>query len=142
MDAPPVVGVLEALEALPLDELVAGELGAVLRSAALMRGRLDAVEARALAPFVRVGGHRVDGATDASSWLAAVAKLSGRDAHRVVKRAALVEVLPVLGDALVVGALSVSQVDVIAAIVPAALWPKAGELATAALVSTPEVLRL
>jgi len=70
MDAPPVLGVLEALEALAVEDLSAAQLGRAMRASGKARGRLDVVDACFLAAFVRLGGHRREGATDTSSWLA------------------------------------------------------------------------
>src|SRR5207253_3185407 len=106
MDAPPVVGVVEALEALVVDELSAVQLGAALRVSASARGRLDVVDARLLAAFDAMGAYRAEGATDTSSWLAAATRLSGRDAKRALRRAKVIEALPGLGDKLAAGELS------------------------------------
>ena len=95
-----------------------------------------------MAGFVSGGGPVAEGATDASAWLAAASKLSGRDAHRVVKRAAVIDALPALGDALAAGAVSVGHVDVVASVVPATLWAQAGELVDVAVLVSPEELRL
>src|SRR5438094_313751 len=106
VDAPPGVGALEALEALPIEVLSARELSYVLRSVAGLRGRLDAVDARALAAFARLGGAQDEGATDTTAWLAAATKTSARDAKRAVKRAGVIEQLPALGAALAAGEVS------------------------------------
>ena len=128
MDAPPVVGVLEALEALAVEELSAAQLGRAMRASGKARGRLDVVDARFLAAFDRMGGHRPDGATDTSSWLASATKLSGRDAKRALRRAKVLEALPALGDKLAAGEVSAAHVDALAAVLPAKLVPTAGDL--------------
>jgi hypothetical protein len=143
MDAPPGVGalgVLEALEALSIDELSALELNGVLRSVGRLRGRLDAIDARALAAFARLGGAQHDGATDTTAWLAEATKTSARDAKRALKRAEVIERLPAFGDALAAGEISAAHVDAVAAIVPASLLPKAGALVKTAKSSTAEQL--
>ncbi len=143
MDAPPGVGalgVLEALEALPFDDLSVSDAGVALRTAAGAYGRLDVVQALLLGIFTRGNGARADGATDAAAWLAAKTKTSGRDASRAVKRAKVIEALPALGDALSAGEISAAHVDAVAGIVPAALLAKAGSLVAAAKSSTPEEL--
>jgi len=61
MDAPPVLGVLEALEALSVEELSAAQLGRAVRASGKARGRLDVVDAHFLAAFDRMGGHRPEG---------------------------------------------------------------------------------
>ena len=146
LDAPPLVcgalGVVEALEALPVGELSLVELSAALRAVAGVRGRLDALEVRCLAAFERGGGPVAEGATNASAWLAAASKSSARDAHRVVKRAAVIDALPALGDALAAGAVSAAHVDVLASVLPAGLWAQAGELVDVAVLVSPEELRL
>ena len=140
MDAPPVLGVLESLEALSFGDLSAVEAGAALRSVGLVRGRVDWVEARLLAVFSRGNGAQAEGATDTTSWLANASKSSGRDARRAVKRAGVVAALPELGEALADGAVSASHVDAIAGIVPGPLLAQAGGLVAAAKSSTPEEL--
>ena len=140
MDAPPVLGVLEGLEALPFDELSVARAGLELRTVGGARGRLDVVEARLLAVFARGNGAQADGATDTTSWLADATKTSGRDAKRSVKRAKVLDALPELADALAAGEISAAHVDEIAAIVPVPLLPKAGGLVAAAKSSTPEEL--
>src|SRR5215213_2366144 len=114
MDAPPTggvgLGVLEALEALPFDDLSAGDAGVALRTAASAYGRLDLVQALLLAIFNRGNGARVDGATDTTAWLATNTKMSGRDASRAVKRAKVIEVLPAFGAALAAGEISAAHV--------------------------------
>src|SRR4051812_17936148 len=121
MDAPPGlvgVGVLEALEALPFDEMSASEAGSKLRTLGPVRGRVDWVEAQLLAVFGRGKGAQADGATDTTAWLAHATKRSGRDAKRAVKRAGVLGALPELSAALADGAVSSSHVDAIAGIVP------------------------
>ncbi|MEO5837194.1 MAG: DUF222 domain-containing protein [Acidimicrobiales bacterium] len=140
MDAPPVLGVLEALEALPIELMAGPELGVALRGLRVVQGRVDVVDARLVAAFGRVNGAQGDGATDTTSWLADKTKTSGRAAKRRVKRARVLEVVPGLGDALAAGEISAAHVDAIAAIVPAPLLAKAGSLVAAAKVSTPEEL--
>ena len=140
LNAPPGVGVLEALEALPIDLLSVEELGEVLRTVGIVRGRVDAVDAWALAAFARVNGAQTDGATDTTAWLAKATKTSGRDAKRSVKRAGVIDALPALGAALAAGEVSAAHVDAVAGTVPAALLPKAGSLVAAAKTSTPEEL--
>src|SRR5688572_15961518 len=140
MDAPPNLGVLEALEALPFDDLSASDAGVALRTAATAYGRLDLVQALLLGVFHRGGGARAEGATDTAAWLATNAKTSGRDANRAVKRARVIEVLPGFGVALSAGEVSAAHVDVVAGIVPDKLLAKAGSLVVAAKTSTPEEL--
>jgi hypothetical protein len=140
MDAPPAIGVVEALEALPFEHLSVGEAGEVVRAVAAVRGRIDVVEAKALAVFARGNGAQAEGATDTTSWLASATKTSGRDAKRSVKRAGVLDALPELGEALAAGDISAAHVDEIAAIVPPPLLPKAGRLVAAAKSSTPEEL--
>ena len=140
MDAPPALGVLEALEALPFDDLSVGQAGAVVRAVAVVHGRADAVQAKALAVFSRGNGAQVEGATDTTAWLANATKTSGRDAKRAVKRSRVLDALPALAEALAAGEISSAHVDEIAGIVPTPLLPKAGRLVTEAKVSTPEEL--
>src|SRR5688500_1817994 len=140
MDAPPCLGVLEALEALPFDDLSAIDAGVALRTAATAYGRLDMVQALLLGIFHRGGGARADGATDTAAWLATNAKTSGRDGNRAVKRAKVIEVLPGFGAALAAGEVSAAHVDTVASIVPDKLLAKAGSLVVAAKSSTPEEL--
>src|SRR4029450_12404106 len=77
MDAPPLLGALESLEALPFDDLSAAEARAALRTVAVVRGRVDVVEARLLTTLRRGNGAQADGATDTASWLAAQTKRAG-----------------------------------------------------------------
>jgi Domain of unknown function (DUF222) len=98
------------------------------------------VDARLLAAFDRIGGHRPEGSTDTSSWLAAATKLSGRDAKRALRRAKVLEALPALGDKLAAGEVSAAHVDALAAVLPAELVPKAGALVAEAGSLTPEEL--
>src|SRR6476659_4471 len=141
MDAPPPglvgVGVLEALEALPFDDMSASEAGLKLRTLGPVRGRVDWVEARLLAVFSRGNGAQAEGATDTTAWLANVTKRSGRDAKRAVKRAGVLRALPELSAALADGDVSSSHVDALAGIVPTPLLPKAAVLVAAARSSTP-----
>jgi len=140
MDAPPGVGVLEALEALPFDIMSAAEAGLKLRTLGPVRGRVDWVEAQLLAVFSRGNGAQAEGATDTTAWLAKATKRSGRDAKRAVKRAGVLAALPGLGAALADGDVSSSHVDALAGIVPTPLLPKAAVLVAAARSSTPEEL--
>jgi hypothetical protein len=140
IDAPPRSGVLEALEALPIDTLSVDELRDALTTVGVVRGRVDAVEGRLLTAFNRLGGAQHEGATDTTAWLAAATKTSGRDARRAVKRAGVLDALPQLSDALAAGEISAAHVDAVAAIVPAPLLPKAAKLVAAAKTSTPEEL--
>ena len=64
MDAPPVLGVLERLEALASGEMSVQCAGEVIRGVAVVHGRAEVVHARALAVFARGNGARVEGATD------------------------------------------------------------------------------
>jgi hypothetical protein len=140
MDAPPVLGVLEALEALPFESMSVAAAGDVVRAVAGVHGRADVVHAKALGVFSRGNGAVVDGATDTAAWLANATKTSGRDAKRSVKRSRVLDALPELGEALAAGEISSAHVDEIAAIVPAPLLPKAGKLVAEAKRSTPEEL--
>jgi len=140
MDAPPSLGVLEALEAIASGPMSVSQAGAVVRGVAGVHGRADAVHAKALAVFARGNGAASDGATDTAAWLAANTKTSGRDASRAVKRAKVIEALPELGDALAAGEISSAHVDAVAGIVPVPLLPKAAKLVAAAKTSTPEEL--
>ncbi|MEO5839137.1 MAG: DUF222 domain-containing protein [Acidimicrobiales bacterium] len=140
MDAPPSLGVLEALEALPIEVMSGPELGVALRALRVVQGRVDVIDARLVAAFGRVNGAQGDGATDTTSWLADKTKTSGRAAKRRVKRAKLIAAVPALGDALAAGEISAAHVDAVAAIVPAPLLAKAGSLVAAAKTSTPEEL--
>jgi hypothetical protein len=140
MDAPPVLGVLEGLEALAFESMSVACAGDVLRTVGVVRGRVDVVHAKALAVFSRGNGALLDGATDTAAWLAAQTRTSGRDAKRAVKRAKVLDALPALGEALAAGEISAAHVDEIASTVPAALLPKAGKLVAEAKVSTPEEL--
>jgi hypothetical protein len=140
MDAPPVLGVLEDLEARVAGPLTVGEAADVLRGVVRVHGRAEAVFALALAVFTAGNGPRADGATDAASWLAANTKTSGREASRSAKRARVIEALPGLGDALSAGEISSAHVDVVAGIVPEKLWAKATSLVAAAKSSSPEQL--
>ena len=141
LDAPPALGVLESLEALPVDEMTASALGAVLQSVGSVRGRVDAFEARALAAFDRLGGAKAEGATDTGAWLADRTKTSARDAKRSVQRAAAVDALPALGSLLAAGSVSAAHVDAIGSIVPEKLLSSASPLVEVAKSSTPEQLR-
>ena len=140
MDAPPVVGVLETLEALASRDLSTGEAGEGLRLAAVAAGRVDAAQALLLAMFHRGNGAAADGATDTTAWLAAKTKTSGRDAARLVKRAKVIAALPGLGDALAAGEISAAHVDVVAGIVPDKLLAKAASLVDDAKSLSPEEL--
>src|SRR5881394_2845734 len=103
MDAPPGlvgVGVLEALEALPFDEMLVGQAGDVLRVVGVVQGRADVVQAKALAVFTRLKGAQREGSTDTAAWLVANTKSSGRDANRAVKRAGVLDALPSFAEAL------------------------------------------
>ncbi|MEO5842892.1 MAG: recombinase family protein [Acidimicrobiales bacterium] len=106
--------------------LTAFELGGALQAVALVRGRVDVVDARLVAAFGRVNGAQCDGATDTTSWLANKTKTSGRAAKRRVKRARVIAAVPALGEALAAGEISAAHVDEIAAIVPAPLLAKGG----------------
>jgi hypothetical protein len=140
MDAPPVLGVLEDLEARVAGPLTVGEAADVLRGVVRVHGRAEAVFALALAVFTAGNGPRAAGATDAASWLAANTKTSGREASRSARRARVIEALPGLGDALSAGEISPAHVDVVAGIVPEKLWAKATSLVAAARSSSPEQL--
>jgi hypothetical protein len=141
LDAPPSVGALEELEAIAVDGLSARELGALLVSIGLIRGRVDACEARVLAAFERVGGAKNDGAADTAAWLSRHTKAARRDAKRSRQRAAAVAALPELGELLSSGAVSAGHVEAIGAVVPDTLLARAGELVAAASSCTPERLR-
>ena len=134
MDAPPGLGVLEALEALPFESMSVAAAGAVVRAVAVVHGRADVVQGKALAVFSRGNGAQVEGATDTTAWLANATKTSGREAKRAVKRSRVLDALPALAEALAAGEISAAHVDEIAAIVPAPLLPKAGGLVAAAMV--------
>jgi len=56
MDAPPVLGVLEAPEALPSGPMSVCQAGAVVRGVAGVHGRADVVHAKALGVFARGNG--------------------------------------------------------------------------------------
>src|SRR5262245_31978237 len=126
LDAPPLVGALEELEAIDVDGLPVGVLGGLLVSIGLVRGRVDACEARVLAAFDRVGGAKADGAVDVAAWLGSRTKRSRRDAKRAVQRAAAVAALPGLGALLAAGVVSAGHVEAIGAIVPDDLLAGAG----------------
>jgi hypothetical protein len=142
LDAPPLVGVLEELEAIDIDGLDASALGGLLISIAQVRGRVDACEARVLAAFDRAGGPKRDGAVDAAAWLTKATRASRSAAKRAVQRAKAVAALPALGELLAAGAVSAGHVEAIGAIVPDNVLPSAGELVDAAVSVSPEQLRL
>ena len=136
MDAPPPglvgVGVLEALEALPFDDMSASRGGVEVAhvGAGAGSGRLGG--GAVVGGVCRGNGAQAEGATDTTAWLANATKRSGRDAKRAVKRAGVLAALPALSAALADGEVSSSHVDAIAGIVPASLLPKAAALVAAA----------
>jgi hypothetical protein len=134
-------GVLEELEAIDVDGLDASVLGGLLVSIGLTRCRVDALEARVLRAFERVGGPRADGAVDAKAWLASRTKISHGAARRSVQRATAIAALPALGELLAAGVVSAGHVEAIGSIVPDDLLSGAGDLVEAAKGLSPERLR-
>ena len=77
---------LDYLNGRAVDELTAASFGAALQSLGEIQAKLTAAHARLLARFDAAGAHDSDGYGTSAAWLAAMARMSARDAKAAVRQ--------------------------------------------------------
>jgi hypothetical protein len=119
-----LTSVLDALAAVDVDDLPAGEQWEVIATLAAGANRLAATLTTAVRAADRKTAHQVDGAVSMKAWLRGHCRLDPADAAAIVTTGRRLEQLPAVAGAFAAGDISAAHARVSPRRSPPSGWPR------------------